>query len=111
MSSEQKIVKCNKCQKEGLHWGTKQVKDKTYNILLEQDGSEHRPYVDGKAECKSGAPKTTPDKGQEKLELPTSNPDFIQAMGKIIINLEERKKIEEESLTVLKLILSELQKK
>lgn len=64
-------------------------------------------------QCKK-APQTgdnTVDKGQEKLKLDTTSPDFIQAMGKIIINLEERKRVEEESLTVLKLILSELQKK
>jgi len=98
--SETKIVKCNKCQKEGLHWGQKTVKDKVYNILLEQDGSEHRPYADGKAECKKGAAKPE-DKSQTKLDETSS---IMQGIGQLAIKLDEIK-------TVVDLIRSEQLKK
>ena len=105
--SETKIVKCNKCQKEGLKWGTKQVKDKTYNILLEADGSEHRPYKDGKAECRTDTPQkpqSPTDKGQDNLDKSLTESNIVQALGKIMINLEARKDLEEKILLVLEQI-------
>lgn len=120
--SEPKKSICKKCSRE-IKWGKKTLDNgKTIPIPLELDGSEHTEKVGDIWQCKksgsgvssqntqvtnlTGAPQTTADKGQEKLD--TTSPDFIQAMGKIIINLEERKRIEEKILLVLEQIRDKL---
>lgn len=101
--SEKKST-CKKCQRE-IKWGKKTLDGgKTIPIPLELDGSEHSEKVGDVWQCKK-APQigdNTADKGQSKLD--TTNPDFIQTVGKIIINLEERKSIEEKILLVLEQI-------
>ena len=63
---------CNKCNRDGLKWGKKTLKDgQVINILLEADGSEHRPYKDGAAKCNPNPLNTDPN--QERL--PQTKPE------------------------------------
>lgn len=69
------MPKCNKCNRDGLTWGKKTLKDgKTINILLEADGSEHRPYKDGETKCNPTAPEQKLDPNQQKLPIPKPEP-------------------------------------
>ena len=69
------MVKCNKCNREGLTWSKKTLNDgKVINILVEADGSEHRSYKDGEAKCNPTASEQKPDPNQQKL--PTPKPEL-----------------------------------
>ena len=112
--------KCNRCGRE-IKWAKKTLSSgKVINAPYELDGSEHSEKVGDKWQCKGIAAKPQASEKDTKLDpsLWVKEAEIVQALGKFIINMEERKLIEsatlktnEEMLTVLKLILSKLPEK